>query len=86
MTESPTGAGHNSGDTRLRSIIERVERLEEEKRALAGDIRDIFKEAKSGGYDVKVIRRMLRRRKQDQKDAEAEDTVFDTYGIALGMW
>ena len=85
------GAGHNSGADptaadRLRNIIERVERLEEEKRALSSDIKDIMAEAKSAGFDTKIIRRLIKRRKQDSAKAEEEDTLFDTYGIALGMW
>ena len=70
---------------RLRSFVERIERLEEEKAALAGDIREVFSEAKGAGYDIKVMRQVLRLRKLD-KDARAEqEAVLETYLRALGM-
>ncbi|ASL41587.1 DUF2312 domain-containing protein [Acetobacter sp. DmW_125133] len=86
-------AGHNSNDPavggiaadRLRSIIERVERMEEERKALAGDIKDIFTEAKSAGFNVKVIRQIIRLRKQEPADVEEEETLLDIYRRALGM-
>ncbi|MFT8718718.1 DUF2312 domain-containing protein [Acetobacter sp.] len=70
---------------RLRSIIERVERLEEERKALAGDIKDIFSEAKSAGFDVKVIRQIIRLRKQEPAEVEEQETLLDIYRRALGM-
>lgn len=70
---------------RLRSIIERVERLEEERKALSGDIRDIFAEAKSAGFDVKVIRTIIRLRKQEPVEVEAQETLLQIYRRALGM-
>lgn len=70
---------------RLRSIIERVERLEEERKALAGDIKDIFTEAKSAGFDVKVIRQIIRLRKQEPAEVEEQETLLDIYRRALGM-
>lgn len=70
---------------RLRSIIERVERLEEERAELAGDIKDIFAEAKSAGFDVKVIRQIIRVRKQEPADVEEHETLYDVYRRALGM-
>lgn len=70
---------------RLRSIIERVERLEEEKKALSSDIKDIMAEAKSAGFDVKVIRQVLRIRKQEPADVEEQETLLDLYRRALGM-
>ena len=70
---------------RLRSVIERVERLEEERKALASDIKDIFSEAKSAGFDVKVIRILLRLRKMEPADAEEQDTLTDIYRRALGL-
>ena len=70
---------------RLRSIIERVERLEEERKALAGDIKDIFTEAKSAGFDVKVIRQIIRMRKQEPSEIEEQETLLDIYRRALGM-
>ncbi|CEF41258.1 DUF2312 domain-containing protein [Acetobacter senegalensis] len=70
---------------RLRSIIERVERLEEERKALAGDIKDIYTEAKSAGFDVKVIRQIIRLRKQEPAEIEEQETLLSIYRRALGM-
>lgn len=70
---------------RLRSIIERVERLEEERKALSGDIKDIFAEAKSAGFDVKVIRQVIRIRRQEPAEVEEQETLLDLYRRALGM-
>ena len=70
---------------RLRSIIERVERLEEERKALGSDIKDIFAEAKSAGFDIKVIRQIIRIRKQEPADVEEQETLLDIYRRALGM-
>ncbi|AOW47160.1 hypothetical protein A4S02_10705 [Acetobacter ascendens] len=86
-------AGHNSNDPavggiaadRLRSIIERVERLEEERKALSGDIKDIFTEAKSAGFDVKVLRQIIRIRRQEPAEVEEQETLLDVYRRALGM-
>ena len=79
-------AGHNSiaGD-RLRSIIERIERLEEERKALASDIKDIFSEAKSAGFDIKAIRQLIRIRKQEPSEVEEQDALLDLYKHAIGM-
>lgn len=70
---------------RLRSIVVRVERLEEEKKGLASDIKDIFAEAKSAGFDVKVIRQVIRLRKQEPAEVEEQETLMDLYRRALGM-
>jgi len=70
---------------RLRSIIERIERLEEEKKALSSDIKDIMAEAKSAGFDVKVIRQVLRIRRQEPAEVEEQETLLDLYRRALGM-
>lgn len=75
----------NIAADRLRSIIERIERLEEEKKALAGDIKDIFAEAKSAGFDVKVLRQLIRIRRQEPADVEEQETLLDVYRRALGM-
>lgn len=77
--------GHNVAADRLRNIVERIERLEEEKKALAGDIRDIYTEAKSAGYDPKVLRQLIRERKQDAADLEDREMLLDVYRHALGM-
>jgi uncharacterized protein (UPF0335 family) len=70
---------------RLRSLVERIERLEEERKALAGDIKDIYGEAKSAGFDVKVLRQIIRLRRQDQAEVEEQESLLDLYKRALGM-
>jgi len=70
---------------RLRSIIERVERLEAERKALAGLIKDIFSEAKSAGFDVKIIKQILKLRKMEPAQVEEQETLLDIYRRALGM-
>ena len=69
----------------LKSIIGRVEKLEEEKAAIADDIKDVFAEAKGNGYDVKAIRQIIKLRKMDAQEREEEETILDTYLRALGM-
>jgi uncharacterized protein (UPF0335 family) len=70
---------------RLRSIIERVERLEEERKALSDDIKDIFTEARSAGFNPKVLRQIIRIRKQEPADVEEQENLLDLYRRALGM-
>lgn len=70
---------------RLRSIIERIERLEEERKALASDIKDIYAEAKSAGFDVKVVRQIISIRKKEPAEVEEQETLLDLYRRALGM-
>ena len=84
LTEPESEVGGIAAD-RLRSIIERVERLEEEKKALSDDIKDIFAEAKSAGFDVSVVRAIIRIRKQEPADVEEQETLLDLYRRALGM-
>ena len=79
-----TDAGGVAGE-RLRTIIERIERLEEEKKALSEDIREIYSEAKGAGFDVKVIRQLVRLRKMDATDRSEMEQVLDVYKRALGM-
>ncbi|MBT5186675.1 MAG: DUF2312 domain-containing protein [Kordiimonadaceae bacterium] len=69
----------------LRSYIERIERLEEEKKALADDIKDIYAEAKSTGFDAKIIRQIVRLRKMDENDRQEQEALLDLYTHALGM-
>ncbi|MEO0327398.1 MAG: DUF2312 domain-containing protein [Pseudomonadota bacterium] len=69
----------------LRSVVERIERLEEEKKAITDDIRDIYAEAKANGFDVKVLRQVVRLRKQDLTERQEQDAVRDLYLQALGM-
>ena len=70
---------------RLRSIVERIERLEEERKALGADIKDIYAEAKSAGFDVKVLRQLIRIRKQEPAEVEEIESLLDVYRRALGM-
>ena len=70
---------------RLRSFIERIERLEEEKRALAQDIKEVYAEAKGTGFDVKIMRQIVKIRKMDQDDLDEQETLLDIYKRALGM-
>ena len=69
---------------RLRSLIERLERLEEDKQAVMGDMKEVFAEAKGEGYDVKVLRKVLRIRKQDKAKRQEEEAILDLYLSALG--
>ncbi len=70
---------------RLRSLVERIERLEEERKALAGDIKDIYAEAKSAGFDTKVLRGTVADRKRDQDELREAEALRDLYRRALGM-
>ncbi len=70
---------------RLKSFIERIERLEEEKRALAEDIKEVFSEAKGVGFDVRTMRQILKLRRMDQDDLDEQEALLDTYKRALGM-
>ena len=69
----------------LKSIVERIERLEEEKKALSDDIRDVYAESKGNGYDVKALRTIIRLRKQDPNERQEEESILETYMQALGM-
>ena len=78
------GAGGVAGE-RLKSFIERIERLEEEKRALAEDIKEVYSEAKGVGFDVKTMRQLIRIRRLDEDDRDEQEALLDTYKRALGM-
>ncbi|MAZ85627.1 MAG: DUF2312 domain-containing protein [Hoeflea sp.] len=69
----------------LRAFVERIERLEEEKKSIADDIKDVYGEAKAMGYDVKVMRKVVAIRKQDQNERLEHEAILDTYLHALGM-
>lgn len=70
---------------RLRSLIERIERLEEEKKGVQSDIRDIFAEAKSAGFDVKAMRAVIKLRKMNVADRDEQELILDTYRKALDL-
>jgi uncharacterized protein (UPF0335 family) len=69
----------------LRSFIERIERLEEEKKALADDIREVYSEAKGTGFDTKVMRQVVKLRKMESADRQEQEAMLDLYLSALGM-
>lgn len=70
---------------RLKSFVERIERLEEEKKSLADDIRDVYAEAKGAGFDVKILRQVIKLRKMDKNDRDEMEEVLSVYLRALGM-
>jgi uncharacterized protein (UPF0335 family) len=84
ITEAKPETGGIAAD-RLRSLIDRIERLEEERKALSSDIKDIYAEAKSAGFDVKVLRQLIRIRKEEPAEVEEQETLLDLYRRALGM-
>lgn len=69
----------------IRSIVERIERLEEEKQAIADDIKEVYAEAKANGFDTKTLRQVIRLRKQDDSERQEQEALLDTYLSALGM-
>jgi uncharacterized protein (UPF0335 family) len=69
----------------LKAVIERIERLEEEKKAIADDIKDVYAEAKANGFDVKALRTIVRLRKQDSDERKEEEAILEVYMHALGM-
>ena len=82
MTEADTAT---TTDQQLRLFIERIERLEEEKKGMADDIRDVYAEAKSQGYDAKIMRQIVRLRKLAPHDRQEMEMLLDTYKAALGL-
>lgn len=88
----PAGEGHNSqidvlnqtAQGQLKSIIERVERLEQEKAEIAEQVKEVFAEAKGNGFDVKIIRKVIRIRKQDRTKRMEEEAILDLYLSAVG--
>ena len=80
----PGTVGGVAGDI-LRAYVERIERLEEEKKAMAADIREIYSEAKGNGYDPKIMRKLIALRKMDQSDRQEEEELLDVYRRAIGM-
>jgi len=85
MADNDTVTSETVASGQLRALIERIERLEEDKQAIADDIKDVYAEAKGSGFDTKAIRTIVRLRKKDQAEREEEETVLDLYKAALGM-
>lgn len=83
--------GHNSepaarlAKDQIKSIVERIERLEEDKKTISDDIRDVYVESKSQGYDVKALRTIVRMRKQDANERQEQEALLESYMHALGM-
>ena len=86
---SEPGPGHNSATQfakdQLKAIVERIERMEEQKAEVSSDIRDVFAEAKGSGFDVKALRTIIRLRKQDADTRREAEAILETYMHALGM-
>lgn len=80
-----TTIGHNAGEQHLRLLIERIERLEEEKKGIGDDIKDVYNEAKATGYDAKIMRQIVRLRKMKPDDRREMEALVDTYKSALGL-
>jgi uncharacterized protein (UPF0335 family) len=76
--------GGIAGD-RLKSFVERIERLEEERRALGNDLKEVYAEAKGNGFDTKIMRQVIRLRRMDKDDLDEQETLLDVYKRALGM-
>lgn len=80
-----TGSATRFATDQLKAIIERVERLEEEKKTIGEDIKDVYAEAKGNGFDVKALRTIVKMRKQDASERQEQETILETYMQALGM-
>lgn len=85
VAPEPEQAATRFAKDQLKSIVERIERLEEEKKQFADDIRDVYAEAKGNGFDVKALRSVIRLRKQDANERQEHETILETYMQALGM-
>lgn len=83
--DNSEGVATKFAKDQLKAIIERVERLEEEKKTIAEDIRDVYAESKGNGYDVKALRTIIRLRKMDANERAEADTILHTYMHAIGM-
>lgn len=84
----PAAIGHNSAPVaaeRLRNVVERIESAEEERKTVGSFIKDIYAEAKSSGFDVKVLRQLIALRRKDSDEVEEQETMLDIYKSALGM-
>ena len=75
---------NSAAQSQLKSVIERIERLEEDKAAIAGDLKEVYAEAKGNGFDVKILRKVVRLRKQDKAKRQEEEALVDLYLAAIG--
>lgn len=85
MADDITETSQTVAAGQLRAFIERIERLEEEKKTISDDIKEVFAEAKGTGFDTKAMRSIIRLRKKDQAERQEEETILDLYKAALGM-
>ena len=85
MSDEITETSNTVAAGQLRAFIERIERLEEEKKTIADDIKEVFAEAKGTGFDTKAMRTLIRLRKKDRAEREEEEAILDMYLNALGM-
>ena len=85
VKEEAEQTAHRFAKDQLKAFVERVERLEEEKKAIADDIKDVYAEAKGNGFDVKALRTVVRMRKQDKDERQEQEAILETYLQALGM-
>lgn len=76
---------NSTAQTQLKTILERIERLEEDKAAVMADLKEVYAEAKGNGFDVKILRKVIRIRKQDAAKRQEEDAILDLYLSALGV-
>jgi uncharacterized protein (UPF0335 family) len=85
MAEDIVDTAQTVAAGQLRAFVERIERLEEDKKAIADDIKEVFAEMKGTGFDVKAVRTIIRLRKQDQAERQEAETILELYMNALGM-
>ena len=85
LDKNPMVATESVAADQLKAFIERIERLEEEKASLAGDIREVYAEAKGNGFDTKAMRKIIAMRKKDFAERREEEAILDLYMQALGM-
>ena len=85
MADDITDTSQTVAAGQLRAFIERIERLEEEKKTIADDIKEVYAEAKGTGFDTKAVRTIIRLRKKDQAERQEEEAIIDLYKAALGM-
>ena len=78
-------SAHRFAKEHLKAFVERVERLEEEKKAIADDVRDVYAEAKASGFDIKALRTVIKLRRQDVNERKEQEAILETYMHALGM-
>lgn len=85
MADDVTDTAQTVAAGQLRAFIERIERLEEDKKTISDDIKDVYAECKGTGFDVKAVRQLIRLRKQDQAERHEAEAILDLYKAALGM-